>query len=245
MSAYSDAVLATAGLVSYWRLGEPSGGTAADAKASNNGTYNGTPGYSAAGLLAGDANTAIQFSGDDYISFASSAPFATGAFSFEAWIVIDAWSASLTIANIWNGSFGGGWCLKLPDSSPTGRMNLWVNYTVSGPQDLFSTGWSLATPYHIVATCDGQYQRLYRNGAKVAEAGPFSAAVANSGSMVFGIGYMTPTGTFQWQGKVDDAAFYNVALADGTILAHYNLGISGTAPNRRKYRNFQLRPLSQ
>lgn len=242
MGAYSDAILATSGLVSYWRLGESSGGTATDLKNGNNGTYSGTPGYGASGLIAGDANTAIQFSGDDKITFASSTPFATTAFSFEAWIVIDAWSVSLTLANIWNGSFNGGWCLKQPDSSPDGRMNLFIEYSVSGRQDLFSSGWSLATPYHIVATCDGQYQRLYRNGAKVAEGGPFSAAVADSGSMVFGIGYMTPIDKFNWQGKIDDAAFYNTALSDATILAHYNLGIGA---KRNKYRNFQLRPVSQ
>lgn len=244
MSAYSDMILGTSGLVSYWRLGEPSGATATDVKAGNNGAYNGTPGYSAASMITGDANTAVQFSGDDHISFASSTPFVTTAFSFEAWIVIDAWSASLTIANIWNGSFGAGWCVKQPDSSPDGRLNLFVSYTVSGPQDLFSTGWSLATPYHVVATCDGTYQRLYRNGVAVASAGPFSAAVADSGSMVFGLGYMTPTGSFKWQGKIDEAAFYNVALSPATVLQHYNGGLGNFGSDRSRYSAFQLRPLT-
>lgn len=241
MSRYSDLVLATSGLVSYWRLNEPSGATATDSMSGNNGTYNGTPGYSAASVIPRDTDASIQFSGDDHISFASSVPFTTTAFSFEAWIVIDAWSASLTIANIWNGAFGAGWVLKLPDSSPNGRMNLYVNYTVSGGKDLFSTGWNLATPYHIVATCDGTYQRLYRNGVNVATSGPWSAAVADSGGMVFGIGYMTATGGFKWQGKIDDAAFYNVALSPTTIRQHYNVGsgMGGVA------KNFQLRPISQ
>ena len=238
MSKYSDMVLATTGLVAYWRLGEPSGVTATDAKNGNNGTYTGTPVLGSPGMIVRDTNTAVQFSGDDYITFASSTPFVTTAFSFEAWIVIDAWSDSLTLANIWNGSFNGGWCLKQPDSSPAGRMNLFVNYTVSSTQDLFTTGWELATPYHIVATCDGTHQRLYRNGVKVGEAGPFSAAVADSGSMEFGIGYMTANDGFPWRGKIDDAAFYNVALSDATIAAHYAAGARSGNP----YANFQLRP---
>ena len=40
-STYSNAVTATAGLVSYWRLGEPSGTSACDSWGSNAGSYQG------------------------------------------------------------------------------------------------------------------------------------------------------------------------------------------------------------
>ena len=40
-SAYRDAVLATPGLVSYWRLGERTGSVAVDEKGANPGTYGG------------------------------------------------------------------------------------------------------------------------------------------------------------------------------------------------------------
>ncbi len=56
---YKAAILATPGLVGYWRLGEASGTVARDEMGANNGTYVGSPTLGAPGLLAGDADTAM------------------------------------------------------------------------------------------------------------------------------------------------------------------------------------------
>src|SRR5437588_12563469 len=61
-SGYRTAVLAD-NPVSYWRLGEGSGTTAADEQGTNSGTYVGSPTLGQPGLLTGDPNTAVAFNG--------------------------------------------------------------------------------------------------------------------------------------------------------------------------------------
>src|SRR5438445_8779808 len=63
-SPYSNAITATPGLVSYWRLGESSGTAAAcDSWGANGGTYQGGYSLGRVGALAGDSNTAVGLDG--------------------------------------------------------------------------------------------------------------------------------------------------------------------------------------
>ena len=62
-AAYRDSVLADSP-AAYWRLGEPSGTTAADASGNNRtGSYVGSPTLGVGGALVGDSNTAVSFNG--------------------------------------------------------------------------------------------------------------------------------------------------------------------------------------
>src|SRR2546423_12540295 len=60
---YSSVVTGTAGLVSYWRLGDTSGTSACDSWGSNAGTYTGGYTLGSVGAIAGEANTAATFNG--------------------------------------------------------------------------------------------------------------------------------------------------------------------------------------
>ena len=62
-SAYRAAVLGTAGLIAYWRLGEATGSVAADEKGANPGGYSGGLTLGDPGALAGDADASAQFDG--------------------------------------------------------------------------------------------------------------------------------------------------------------------------------------
>ena len=86
-AAYSNQVLADEPLA-YWRLGEPSGTSAADASGNGNtGTYGGSPTLGATGALAGDTDTATSFDGvNDNVSVPNNAALnLNGSFSIEFW----------------------------------------------------------------------------------------------------------------------------------------------------------------
>ena len=86
-AAYRSQVLADEPLA-YWRLGEPSGTSAADASGNGNtGTYGGSPTLGATGALAGDTDTATSFDGvNDNVSVPNNAALnLNGSFSIEFW----------------------------------------------------------------------------------------------------------------------------------------------------------------
>src|SRR5262249_35434662 len=72
----------------YWKLGEASGTTAADASGANRpGTYAGGVGLARAGALTGDSNTSVQFDGnDDRVIRNPVAAFPTTAITAETWV---------------------------------------------------------------------------------------------------------------------------------------------------------------
>jgi Concanavalin A-like lectin/glucanases superfamily len=92
---YSSVVLAK-GPVAYWRLGEASGPTAADASGNGNGgTYLGNPAFGQAGAIVNDPNTAIGLNGPnskDYVeipdpsSAAFSQPTSGAGLTVEVWL---------------------------------------------------------------------------------------------------------------------------------------------------------------
>ncbi len=75
-SNYHERVLAKHP-IAYWRLGEAKGSTAFDAtKNRHNGTFHGTPGYSEAGAIRHDPNTAINLDGHgSYVEIPDSKDF--------------------------------------------------------------------------------------------------------------------------------------------------------------------------
>src|SRR5437588_12014150 len=62
-SSYAGTITGTAGLVSYWRLGESSGTTACDSYGANAGTYQGGFTLGRVGAIAGDPDTAVELDG--------------------------------------------------------------------------------------------------------------------------------------------------------------------------------------
>src|SRR5262245_36823989 len=72
---YRAGVLAK-GPVGYWRLGEDPGPTAFDEAANgHDGSYFGDPTFGEPGAIADDPNTAVRFSGADYVEIPDSEDF--------------------------------------------------------------------------------------------------------------------------------------------------------------------------
>jgi hypothetical protein len=106
---------------------------------------------------------------------------------------------------------GAGWNFRMYNGSGSSYT---VN-VVGGTSTL--NAWS-----HVVATWDGGTGRLYVNGTLVGTvSGPFAA----SSAAIFSVGALA-NGTSDFNGSVDEIAYYPTVLSDAKILAHYN-----TAPS--------------
>ena len=217
---YHGTVLATAGLQSYWRLGESSGTTAADELGAADATYSGTHTLGAAGLLAQDVDTAVtlgsagQVSAGDVYDFAGTAPF-----SLEAWAkpsTVDA----LVYRRVFDKSSGGASEGYLVWIGPGG---IGAARTSGGTNDFVLGGVpAVGQTSHIVVTYDGATLRLYVDGALVDEAAS-TRALANTTRALL-LGADSDGNAQQFLGELDEAAVYDVALSAATVRQHYVAG---------------------
>ncbi len=225
VSSYQSAVLAD-NPVSYWRLGELSGTTAADSVDGNPGTIKGGVTLGAAGALVGDSDTAMTFNGSyAYINITDNANLnITGDFTLEAWAKLasldgvsravvhkggtsgySTWQyrLSVTSGNVWRGTvYIGGKSFDVTDSG-TPTLN----------------GWD-----YLVLTRSGSTPTLYVNGVSVAT-GTANGAL-NSGTGILAIGRTGSSSSHYFNGSIDEVAIYGAALSASRILAHYNAAIS-------------------
>lgn len=222
MSAYSDLILATPNLASYWRLGESVGTTATAAFGAITGTYSAVGvTYGEPGLLLGDpAATSVFFDhafpgdvrfGDNY-DFINQSPF-----SAEVWV--KPFLADDDAYVWWKGEgVGGGWVMSFSTPTLVARR-----YDAAGANDgaFVATGLTLV-PHHLVMTYNGTDLILYVDGADVNSVGSTrnmanTANVLTLGSAFGGSGFKA------W---FQDAAIYTAALSPGTVLAHYTAGMT-------------------
>ncbi|HET7484086.1 MAG TPA: LamG domain-containing protein, partial [Solirubrobacterales bacterium] len=75
--------------------------------------------------------------------------------------------------------------------------------------------------YHVVGTYDGTTQRLYINGAEVANA-PLTGAITTN-TNAFDIGSWNE-GSEDFNGTIDEVAVYAGALSAARVGAHYEAG---------------------
>ncbi|MES2440854.1 MAG: LamG domain-containing protein [Verrucomicrobiota bacterium] len=93
--------------------------------------------------------------------------------------------------------------------------------TAAGPDPVGGTS-TLGVWSHVVATWDGTTARLYVNGTFATSA---TGTYAASSAAVFSVGALAD-GASDFNGLVDEIAFYPTALSDAKILAHYNTASS-------------------
>jgi hypothetical protein len=246
-SAYATTIIGDAP-ISYWRLGESSGTTAADSSSGGNpGTITGGVTLGAPGAIVGDPNTAMSFNGSTgYVSVATNSNLnMTGDFSVEAWvkpIALD--GATHTIVHK-----GGAFCTS---ASPYQyRLMLYTNhwrgvvcigsnaYTVLDPGTPSTSSWT-----HLVLTRSGSTLTLYDDGAAAATTTGVSGALDTSSSSL-GIGRMGGAAQDYFSGGIDEVAVYNKALSASQIQNHYNVGLgSGSAPRAAMVQHLAMAPAS-
>ena len=213
MSAYSDLVVATSGLASYWRLGESSGTTATALFGATNGTYTGVGvSYGQPGLLAGDPSaTSVLF--DDGIpgscSFGDVYDFTgTAAFSAEVWVKTD---GTETDSYIWTkGDYStGGWFISYGDPVLVTRR---IDSGGVDDGSFIASGLS-SSVHHIVTTYDGSTITLYVDGSSV-DSDASTRSLPNTAA-VLRLGAQPDGGGSGFGGWMQDAAIYSTALSEG------------------------------
>jgi hypothetical protein len=223
--SYQDTVLDT-GPVSYWRLGEAAGTSAADSQGGNTATYTNGPVLARPGALAADADTAVSFDGvNDYVTKSYTAGLNPTQFTMEAWAdpVGGAGNYGAVTASWYDTGVA-------PRGSGiwTNSSDQWEIYMGDGANYYILTGPSI-TPdawTHLAYSFDGTTLRMYVNGSLAAS---MPAAHSPNASMAFGIGgAQYPNGGVHWQdfyhGQIDDVAVYNRALSATEIQLHYDSG---------------------
>ena len=222
-STYSDAILADSP-VAYWRLGEASGTSAADASGTGHtGTYAATT-LGVAGALTGDSDTAATFNGStSAIAFnvTGGIPTANAARTVESWVKTTSTTASDVI--------GYGTQTSNQDFALRISASGGVSFQSHGPTNAFG-GTVNDGSWHLVdLTYDGTTMKAYIDGAQ--QGSNYTPGTLATGT---GSGRIAVWSAFL-ASTLDEVAVYGSALSASQILAHYNArnasAVDTTAPS--------------
>jgi hypothetical protein len=202
--------------VSYWHLGEAAG-NAADSKGTNTGVYTGSPTLNQTTLVTGgDGSVSLSGTGQ-YIAIAGGVSLQPVSPTYEVWVNLT------TLASKNTGSFADD-CFGLSfDAAGHAQANFWngaTNRTTVG-----TTALSTSTKYHLAASFNDTTGDLiiYVNGVADGTSNFIGQHIGwdatTTSALGGGMGGTTPVA-----GRIDEAAFYNVAVPAVTLLAHYNKG---------------------
>jgi hypothetical protein len=197
--------------IAYWRLGESSGTTAADATGNaRNGTYLNGVTLGAQGALAGDSDTSASFDGaDDTLPVPDDAALRlNGSWSIEFWARQISYTSLPAVLVKGDYTTKNGYAVGADSSGQLwlGRDNKFAGSGVVALTSSFG---------YFVVTYDGSTVRWYVNGALTS-----STSLnwpANMGTAALELGYGGNNG-------LDEIALYSTALTAGQIAAHYAAG---------------------
>ncbi len=229
ISKYSDSVLATAGLVHYWRMGETTGGTFSDSKGSSPATTFGEPTLGVTGGVSNDPDRAAEFDGSNDAAKASIDLSGTHAATVEFWLKWDNFTnddrLAMEFTPNFNASPGGflvdpnapqlGGTFGVGIGSGTSRNTVYFERPSAGQWHHYAFVLDSSAPaaQQITPYVDGKavsYQKMDSGTG----AGNFANSTLNfmsrNASELFGAG------------DLDELAIYKRTLGPTTIADHYN-----------------------
>jgi phosphodiesterase/alkaline phosphatase D-like protein len=221
-SLYKTAVLADFP-VSYWRFGESTGTNAFDERQKHPGTYTNGVTIGQAGLLNSDLNKSARFTGNAFVNVQNSPQLLFGSnLTLEAWIRPDAlpttgkFMSVLTRPEAYSIQFNGPQLeFTIIQGGQRKRLKAPVGAIVAGEK------------YHVMATYNGQEQRLYVNGQPVATAALTGPADSGWPQVAIGSWDGNPSGVAEFfRGTIDEPAVYNATLTGLQAKQHYDMGIA-------------------
>jgi hypothetical protein len=234
---YPTTILADKPLA-YWRLDETAGNsTATDSSAS--GLYSANYIYSSDGLYPvlgapGIDTNSISLSASDapdYVQLPYNSDLnQPGPFSFEIWIRptsepapgSGAYRCPIGNSAAYDTATQSGWYVYQTPDSPSELALV----TPTGDVFITTTNYKLFNWYYLAGTYDGTNMSFYLNGVLVGtqRASVYVAnSVNNAGACSFSLG-QRGDGYGNFDGGLDDAAFYTNALTAAQILTHYSVG---------------------
>jgi PKD repeat protein len=226
--SYSSRVLNTAGLVHYWRMGEPSGATSlADSAGSSTATLFGAPTLGVNGAIAGDSDTAASFGGADAAS-ANVDLSGTGQVTLEFWLKWNAYanddSLAFELTPNFNSNQGGllvdpnapedGGKFAVAIGSGSSRNTVFFERPSAGQWHYYAFVLNSAAPAaeEITPYVDGKAV-AYDKTQSGTGAGNFANStlyfMSRAASALYG------------KGSLDEVALYNRALSGTTISQHF------------------------
>jgi PKD repeat protein len=215
---YRDTVLGTAGLASYWRLGELSGTGAREELGGVTGAFDGRFVLGQPGVLGPLGDTAAGFDGASG-AVQAPGPALGGDATLEGWF---RWRAGTSTLRDHTSAGGTGWLLGF-NSAGTLRYRL-------GGQG-FDTGVAIEEVrdgawHHLAATKSGTNAALYIDGQQVHAGTGAGSAPATSPWHVMRNG----TNAVFSEGEADEIALYTRALSAGEVRRHYDVatGVADT-----------------
>jgi hypothetical protein len=229
-ATYKSTVLGTAGLASYWRLGDPVGSTTLANSAGTNSATNGGATLGVPGALFGDTSTAASFNGLNNFASAPLDLSSTSQVTIEFWLNWSAYANNDALAmeftNNFNNNNGG--FLVDPNSASgsfgisigrnTTRNTVYISRPSAGRWHYYAFVLNSSGPAsgEITAYVDGKpvTQTQSTNGTG---AGNFANSMlylmSRGGTQLYG------------GGNLEDVAIYNQALSAASIAAHYGAGV--------------------
>jgi hypothetical protein len=228
VTAVSDA------LAGYWNFDEGTGNLLVDYSGNgNDGTLVNYP--SDTSWVGGQIGGALSFGGaasSNYVVVPNyPKPFST--LTVSAWVWADARPSFATIVKNWADA-AGQQQFHFGIEAAVGDLSNYIKQqggTQVGPvREGASSPLPLSSWQHVAVVCDGQFMRLYRNGA------PVGSPVAYNGTLntnpiptSLGIGAKIRSATLvdsYWQGKMDDLGLWTRGLTEDEILAIYAAGLN-------------------
>jgi PKD repeat protein len=227
-ATYSSTILGTAGLASYWRLGDAPGSTTLTNGAGSNNATNFGATLGASGALFGDNNTAASFNGQGNYASAPVDLSGTSKVTVEFWLNWNNFANDDSLAMEFTPNFNSnpGGFLVDPNAS-SGSFGVAIGQGGSREDIYFarpSAGWhyyafvldtTQPASTEITPYVDGKAVP-FTVGTSGTGAGPF----ANSTLYLMSRGGAALFGT----GSLDEVALYGQALSAGTISSHYAAG---------------------
>lgn len=223
-SIYRDVILATPGLVAYWRLGEASGNPQDSAGTNHVTTVAGTPTYSVAGALVGDSNTAITFDGTTTeglsVPDATALDLGNAPFTIEMWVKRAGAARNDTALHKGTNAYGVGF-----DATD----NFWkLSKTGVGRISRANTAITDGIWHHVVVTRSATGAGgtlIYVDGVEghTDDVSIDAALVDTAAVLEIGL----ETGWTGFLGTLDEIAIYNSVLTAAQVSAHYRAGTQG------------------
>jgi PKD repeat protein len=228
---YQDAVLADAP-AAYWRLGEASGTTAADASGhGRTGSYVNTPSLGQVGALVGDSNTSVGFEGtSEHVTVPYTSALNTPSSSLEAWVYPTGGQGRFRAVVSNRDYLVGATRGSILYASASDTWQYWIgngsgSWTVIGGPAVALNQWT-----HLVGTYDGTTARLYVNGALVSSVAT-AHTVNPSRPLRIAAGANERTADYLLPGRVDEVAVYSTALSAARVTAHRNAALNASQPS--------------
>ncbi len=226
--SYSSRVLATAGLINYWRLGEASGASLADSKGTAPATLSGGPGLGIDGAVAGDSDTAVSFNGTTSAAQAALNLSTTNKLTLEFWMKWDNFANDDDLAFELTPNFNsnpGGFLVDPNAPEEGGKFAIGIGSGESRNTSYF-TRPSAGQWHHYAIVMDSTAPAAaqvtpYVDGQPV----PYVKTKSGTGAGNFAnstLYFMSRAASALFgSGDLDEVALYNRALPASTIAQHF------------------------